>query len=83
MIFKLNLDNIREDRRFDILNLVKLIFKLDLLLLAGEQGLWTDHLRATKAFNADTLNAKVAHMEAGSGQARSKATTQHEAFLTQ
>ena len=58
-------------------------FKLDLLLLAGEQGLWTDHLRATKAFNADTLNAKVAHMEAGSGQARSKATTQHEAFLTQ
>jgi hypothetical protein len=59
-------------------------FKLDVLLLAGEQGLWTDHLRATKAFNADTLNAKVAHMEAGSsGQARSKATTQHAAFLTQ
>jgi hypothetical protein len=59
-------------------------FKLDVLLLAGEQGLWTDHLRATKAFNADTLNAKVAHMEAGSsGQARSKATTQHASFLTQ
>ena len=58
-------------------------FKLDCLLLNGEQVVWADHLRATKAFNADTLNAKVAHMEAGSGQARSKATTRHETFLTQ
>ena len=38
-------------------------FKLDSLVLKGEQENWTEYLRAHKAFIADTHNAKVAHME--------------------
>jgi hypothetical protein len=54
-------------------------FKLDCMLLKGEQGVWAEYVRGQKAFNADTLTAKVAHMEADSGQASKEEPGYHTA----